>query len=86
MALAWLVQLSIRFAWLVRLGLRGLAMGMQSPLLYGMGAKAARMGQKLMGDNMPGVLGNWTEYRDFPDFAPKSFHEMWQDRQKGKLQ
>ena len=69
-----------------QLGLRGWAMGMQSPLLYGMGAKAARMGMKIMGDNLPSVLGNWTDYRDFPDFAPKSFHEMWQDRQKGKLQ
>ncbi|MCA9915127.1 MAG: iron-sulfur cluster-binding protein [Anaerolineae bacterium] len=69
-----------------QLGLRGWAMGMQSPLLYGVGAKAARMGMKIMGDNLPSVLGNWTDYRDFPDFAPKSFHEMWQDRQKGKLQ
>lgn len=60
------------------------AVGMTSPTRFSMGGKAARVGQYVMGDYMPGILGNWTEYRDFPDFAPKSFHDMWKDRQKGK--
>ncbi|MCB9459629.1 MAG: iron-sulfur cluster-binding protein [Anaerolineaceae bacterium] len=69
-----------------QLGLKGWAMGMQSPALYGFGARSARFGKMLIGDNLPSVFGGWTKYRDFPDFAPKTFHQMWQERQKGKLQ
>jgi L-lactate dehydrogenase complex protein LldF len=62
------------------------AIGNRSPFLFQMGGKVARFGQKFMPKNrLPGLLGNWTKHRDFPDFAPKSFHELWQERQqKGK--
>lgn len=66
------------------MGMKMWAIGMASPTRYNLGATAARMGQYVMGDYMPGVLGNWTKYRDFPDFAPKSFHQLWKDRQNAR--
>ena len=56
------------------------AFGMTSPARYALGGKAARAGQHIMGEYMPGVLGNWTKHRDFPDFAPKSFRQLWKER------
>ena len=57
------------------------AMGMTSPARFDLGGVVARAGQYVMGDYMPGILGNWTKYRDFPDFAPKSFRQQWKERQ-----
>ena len=59
------------------------AFGMTSPARYGLGGKAAQAGQYVMGEYMPGVLGNWTKHRDFPDFAPKSFRQLWKERRNG---
>ena len=33
-----------------------------------------------MGEYIPGVLGNWSAHRDFPEFAPKSFRQLWKER------
>jgi len=66
-----------------QMGLKGWALTMQSPMRYELGAQAARLGQRVVGtDNLPGVLGNWTKYRDFPGFAPKSFRQMWRERER----
>ena len=56
------------------------AIGMTSPARFALGGRAARAGQALMGEYMPGVLGNWSAHRDFPDFAPKPFRQLWQER------
>ena len=56
------------------------AVGMTSPRRYALGGRAARAGQALMGEYMPGVLGNWSAHRDFPEFAPKSFRQLWKER------
>ena len=56
------------------------AIGMTSPKRFALGGKAARAGQAIMGDYMPGVLGNWSKHRDFPDFAPKPFRQLWKER------
>ena len=56
------------------------AFGMTSPARFALGGKAARAGQLIMGDYMPGILGNWTKHRDFPDFAPKPFRQLWKER------
>lgn len=62
-------------------GIRAWAIGMSATWRYELGGKAARLGQTLAGDQLPGVLGNWTTYRDFPDFAPKPFRQLWRERQ-----
>ena len=56
------------------------AIGMTSPTRFALGGKAARAGQAIMGEYMPGVLGNWSKHRDFPDFAPKPFRQLWTER------
>ncbi|GAB1420121.1 lactate utilization protein B [Anaerolineales bacterium] len=61
-------------------GMKSWQIGNQSPRLFELGATMARNGQKLLGDNLPFVLGNWTKYRDFPDFAPKSFRQTWREQ------
>lgn len=65
------------------LGMKMWAIGMTSPTRFALGGRAARAGQYLMGDYMPGVLGNWTKHRDFPDFAPKPFRQLWKERING---
>jgi L-lactate dehydrogenase complex protein LldF len=62
--------------------MKGWAVGMSSQWRYELGAKAAQIGQHFLPDEMPGILGNWTKHRDFPDFAPKSFRDLWRERQK----
>lgn len=64
-------------------GLKGWAFGNTSPRRSEMGGKAARLGQKVMGNRLPGVLGDWQKYRDFPEFAEKSFRQLWRERKKG---
>jgi len=65
-------------------GLKMWAFGSSSPTLFGL---AGRMGRVIMGENppknLPGPLGGWTKYRDFPPFAKKSFHQQWQEK-RGK--
>ncbi len=64
------------------MGMKMWAVGMTSPTRFNLGGVAARAGQFVMGDYMPGVLGNWTKHRDFPEFAPKSFHQLWKERNR----
>ena len=60
------------------------AIGMTSPKRFALGGRAARAGQALMGEYMPGVLGNWSAHRDFPDFSPKPFRQLWKERKNGR--
>ncbi len=74
---------------LMTLGIKAWARAMTSPRLYGLGGMAARAGTRALAretgvvQTLPGILGNWTQYRDFPPFAPKSFHQLWREREKG---
>ena len=77
-------------------GMKAYAFGFSHPLLYELGGKAAAAaskavideigvekpdGKKL--DQLPPPLSGWTQNRDFPPFAPQSFHEWWrQNRDK----
>jgi len=62
-------------------GIKSWSVGNRSPRLYEMGGLSARIAQRfMMGDQLPGILGNWTKYRDFPEFAPQSFRELWKER------
>jgi L-lactate dehydrogenase complex protein LldF len=71
------------------MAIKGWARMMQSPRLYALGGMAARVGTQVMAGregaihNLPGPLGNWTRYRDFPPFAPQSFHQLWREREQG---
>ena len=60
------------------------AIGMTSPTRFNLGGVAARVGQHIMGEYMPGVLGNWTKHRDFPDFASKPFRQLWKEGKRGR--
>jgi L-lactate dehydrogenase complex protein LldF len=54
-----------------------------SPRLFALGGKFARMGMKTKIDRVaPNPLSDWRKHRDFPDFAPKPFRQLWQERQK----
>lgn len=74
-----------------RLGLKAWALGMQSPALYKFGGAMARFATRAIGKDpqvihsLP-LMGAWTDSRDFPKFAPKSFRQLWNERQaeKGK--
>ena len=57
----------------------------KSPMLFTLGGKAARIGLKTGIDRfVPSPLGEWKKHRDFPEFAPKPFRQLWKERQKGQ--
>lgn len=67
--------------------IRGWEIVSASPRLFRSGGRAAYVGLKLRLDRlMPTPLKKWKQYRDFPDFAPRSFHQQWHERQKGRGQ
>jgi len=70
-------------------GIAAWARLMTSPLLYELGGAAARLATRAMAGSNGQVrrlpvplLGNWTENRDFPPFAAKSFRQLWRERQR----
>jgi L-lactate dehydrogenase complex protein LldF len=67
--------------WL-KLGLRLYRLAVVRPWLYRLGGQMGRSGMKVLARNgwikkLPGPLAAWTDYRDFPAFAPKSFSQRW---------
>jgi L-lactate dehydrogenase complex protein LldF len=55
--------------------------GNSSARIFEFAGKAASLALELGADNMlPNPLGEWKKYRDFPDFAPKSFRQLWRER------
>jgi len=63
------------------IGMKLWGVGNRNPLLFGMGGKIARAGQFITQNNLPPPLDGWQKYRDFPDFAGKSFRDMWKERE-----
>lgn len=69
----------------ITMGIKGWAAAMQSTRLFEFGGSAASLGTRILAGNnptlnrLPGPLGNWTHNRDFPPFAPKSFHQLWRE-------
>lgn len=64
------------------LGMKAWALGNESPGRFVLGGKvAARATRWIKPENLPGPLSGWTNYRTMPDFATKSFHQLWQERQ-----
>jgi L-lactate dehydrogenase complex protein LldF len=66
-------------------GLKAWAYGNRSPGRFALGGKlAAKVGSRLGPKTLPWPLGGWTKHRTTPRFAPKSFRQLWQERQEGK--
>ncbi|MEZ4518782.1 MAG: LutB/LldF family L-lactate oxidation iron-sulfur protein [Chloroflexota bacterium] len=64
------------------LGMKAWAFGNSAPGRFVFGGQAAAgVTRRLHIDALPGPLSGWTEYRAMPEFAPKSFHQLWQERQ-----
>jgi L-lactate dehydrogenase complex protein LldF len=75
-------------AWFDRAAMRGFVETMKSRVRYESAGKLASLGSNalasLSGGNikfMPPPLSNWTQSRDFPPFARRSFRELWRERQ-----
>ncbi len=73
---------------IISAGIKGWRVTMQSAALYEIGGRAASIASRAVAgkdDNLhslPGMLGNWTKNRDFPSFAPKSFRQLWREREQ----
>lgn len=69
--------------WL-KLGLRLYRFAVVRPWLYRLGGQMSQVGMKVIARNgwikrLPGPLSAWTDSRDFPAFAPKSFSQRWRE-------
>ena len=76
-------------AWFDAQAMRGFVETMKSRSRYEMAGKFANMGSNLLagfsGGNikfMPPPLSGWTDSRNFPPFAKKSFRDRWKERSK----
>jgi L-lactate dehydrogenase complex protein LldF len=69
------------------IGFKFWRIGMRSPLLYRIGARLARwfIGSAAKDgwiESLPGPLAGWTDYRDFPAPAERSFRQQWDELQE----
>ncbi|MEJ2748095.1 MAG: LutB/LldF family L-lactate oxidation iron-sulfur protein [Anaerolineae bacterium] len=62
-------------------GMKAWAWGTKSPAVFEWGGKAAALARNVMPKSLPGPLKGWTDYRSTPKFAPKSFRQLWQERE-----
>jgi L-lactate dehydrogenase complex protein LldF len=67
-----------------QIAFKGFERGMSSPTLYNIGSRAARVAQKPAQKDgsirpLPGPLSAWTNSRDLPPLAPKSFRDLWKE-------
>jgi len=77
----------IKQAWWERWAFAGYAFLMRRQPLYTLAVKLGRLAQKfypLVRRTPLDPLKPWTSVREFPNLAPRSFHEMWQERQAKK--
>ena len=63
---------------------KGFGKTMRSPSLYKISGKAGRLAQKPLAKSealgpVPGPMGAWTQNRDLPQLAEKSFRELWKE-------
>jgi len=72
-----------------KLAIQGFVKAMNSREMYERGGKMASISTNLLAGMtggtikwMPPPISGWTDHRDFPPFAKKSFREWWAERQK----
>jgi L-lactate dehydrogenase complex protein LldF len=70
-----------------RMAIAGWKTTMLNPSLYRASGRLASRATRLIGRKgrirrLPPPLSAWTRRRDFPTFAPKSFQELWEQRQR----
>lgn len=66
--------------WKERLAMKLYVAGMKDSTLYRLGSRALRIGLKLIGkQSQPLKVAGWTETRDFPPLAEKSFKTLWKE-------
>ncbi|WP_420644977.1 LutB/LldF family L-lactate oxidation iron-sulfur protein [Candidatus Leptofilum sp.] len=64
------------------IGMKAWALGNKSPGRFVWGGKvAAKVTNLLKPKSLPVPLAGWTKHRTPPKFAPKSFHQLWRERQ-----
>lgn len=71
-------------AWL-RWGIRQYRAAAVNPQRFQGGIKVSATGLRLLAKNgwvkkLPAPLNGWTDHRELPTFAPKSFHQLWKER------
>jgi L-lactate dehydrogenase complex protein LldF len=67
-----------------KIAFKGFENTMKSPALYKISGKAGRVAQKPLLSNgsvrpVPGLMSGWTNSRDLPPLAEKSFRELWKE-------
>lgn len=68
-------------------GMKAWSLAMRSPRLYATAGRGASLATHLPGGPpLPGPLAGWSEHREFPEFAARSFHRLWAERKKKKDQ
>ena len=74
-------------SWFDKVAMQGFVKTMQSRALYENAGKLASLGSNVLaslsGGNikfMPPPLNAWTQSRDFPPFAKRSFRQLWRER------
>jgi L-lactate dehydrogenase complex protein LldF len=69
--------------WQERLAMKLYLAGMSDSMLYRLGSSAMRWVLKLTGrQSKPINVPGWTETRDFPPLAEKSFKTLWRELEK----
>jgi L-lactate dehydrogenase complex protein LldF len=66
-------------------GMKGYGFAFSHPLLYQAGGKVAGIASRALAnaqgsdklEQLPFPFNGWTDKRDFPPFAPQSFHDWW---------
>jgi L-lactate dehydrogenase complex protein LldF len=80
------VRAGLSPAWL-RWGIRAYRVAATSPTLFRWASRLAAWSTRLLAHSgwisrLPPPLAAWTDYRDFPAFAAKTFSRQWQERKR----
>ena len=79
-----------KYEWYEPLAMMGYRQAMTNPALYGTGGKLASLGTRILGGRsqrigwLPPPLDQWTRARDFFPFAPRTFAELWEEREQAR--